>query len=412
MTVTERKISQQSDAVAMKKRKHCEEEEEDEGSDTLHVVVRRVGKPENESLVLELDSDATVSDLKEKIVEALEEKDEIVIPAERQRLIFSGKMLRDESMSLGSDLNMKAGDDHKHFVHLTPLPKGAAPSVRTERELSENPSNPHEATLQRARARQRRRRRQEPRPGMSDPAAYHPYALDLASGALLPTASASSPTAAAAAAAAASLGLSSAASGEAALLSMAAAAQQSRLVQEVASHAALPDALQAVVLAQQQQQNLLSAAASGSSAAALLTNSAAALCPFGGVGPADSFSSLFAGRNGIPSAVLGLTQAPVAAMPAERDPTTALLQDLLARQTRSNNHNEMLPEILEQIAANAGELANTLRLLSPPAVASPPPAAVAPQSVSELARRLLLEERLASLTSQGSFLPGSLPGFF
>ena len=268
MAITEQ-AALPSESVAVRKRKHVElsdeEEIDEESSGILNIVVRRVGKAESESLVLELESDATVLDLKQKIVEALEEQKETAVPTERQRLIFSGKMLRDETLSLTEDLKMEAGDDHKYFVHLTPLPKGAAPSTRTTRELSENPLSPQEATIQQVRARQRRRKRQDQRRELSDPAAYHPYALDL-SGTLLPAAAAAAAHASTSDAASRAA-TAAAPSVDAAILSVAAAAEQSRLLQEAANRSVLPDALQAVLMAQQ-QQNLLSSANGNTVAAA------------------------------------------------------------------------------------------------------------------------------------------------
>jgi len=217
-----------------------EEEEEDDSNskddNVLQIMVRRVGRAENESLQIFLEQDASVLDLKETIAVTLDEKDdEVVIPVERQRLIFSGKMLRNDAERLVADLHMKAGKDQTHFVHLTPLPKGAAPSVRTVREtpaavtvattaplaLSHRrvaattttstiasaaaaagvatataAASAHEENLRRARemgARHRRRRlrRQQQAEGgpsrvvrgLMDAAAYHPYALDLSSAA-------------------------------------------------------------------------------------------------------------------------------------------------------------------------------------------------------------------------------------
>ena len=153
-----------------------------------------MGKPENESLEISLESIASVLDLKQTIQKAMKEKDaDDFVPVDRQRLIFSGKMLRDDSQFLVQDLSMKLGE--KHFVHLTPLPKGAKVSTRTPRELttsSETLSLPLAAAASEARqlrqqlrqqqsqqrgarrvgAQQRRRRRSE------NPAAsrtYHPY---------------------------------------------------------------------------------------------------------------------------------------------------------------------------------------------------------------------------------------------
>lgn len=471
MTVTEN-ATLHSDNLNLKKRKHQEVDTDDDESSsedelqTLHIVVRRVGKSERESLVLELSSDASVLDLKGKIVEALEEQDEIVVPVERQRIIFSGKMLRDDTKLLEEDLNMKAGDDQKHFVHLTPLPKGAAPSVRTERELSENPLSPREATLQRVRARQqRRRRRQETERGMSDPAAYHPYALDLTSGSLLPPA-----------------GRGASALREfrnpfAGLVTAEAtptysiAVEQARLAQEVARRTLLTESV-----GLGQPVSLLDAATRGSAAAAAaatLGSPAAAnpFCPL--AGQSDVATSLLEtallGGRAVPahSAVSMLRlanpqlESPLA---SEINPTTAAIQELLGGTRRPSHTTETSPavaaiqdmmagqpttsaslqallgqpqqpqtntiQLLEDIATNAGELASTLRLLAPgqtaaaglaaasatsglsqlPVAATVAATATIPQ---DLATRLALEQSLAALPGD-SFPLGvpSMPQFF
>jgi hypothetical protein len=464
MTVTEN-ATLHSEGLNAKKRKHQEQEIDDEEScsedelQTLHVVVRRVGKSERESLVVELDSDASVLDLKEKIAEALEEQDEIIVPTERQRLIFSGKMLRDDTKLLEEDLNMKAGDDQKYFVHLSPLPKGAAPSARTERELSENPLSPREETLQRVRARQqRRRRRQDTERGMSDPAAYHPYALDLTSGSLLPAAGRAS-------AAGNPFGFAVGGRTEEALFSVTAAAEQSRLVQEVARRTLLPEA----VGLGQPVTNLLDAATRGSAAAAAaasLGSSAAAnpFCPWGGQAdvaasilesallggrsaPANSAVSMLryanpqllqgpsvAGMNPTAAALQELLGGGRPSHPAETNPAVAALQDMLGGQPQSHASLHALLgrpqqpqtntiQLLEDIATNAGELATTLRLLAPgrntaaslvaSSVTSPLGQApiAATNTPHDFATRLALEQSLAGL-SAASFLPGSLPPFF
>lgn len=467
MTVTEN-ATLHSESLNAKKRKHQEvDRDDDECSSedelqTLHIVVRRVGKSERESLVLELSSDASVLDLKGKIAEALEQQDEIVVPIERQRLIFSGKMLRDDTKLLEEDLNMKAGDDQKHFVHLTPLPKGAAPSVRTERELSEHPLSPREATLQRVRARQqRRRRRHETERGMSDPAAYHPYALDLTSGSLLPAAGRASATGN-------PFSLVSAIPSEEALLSMTVAAEQARLAQEVARRTMLSESV-----GWGQPASLLDAATRGSAAAAAaasLGSPAAAnpFCPFGvqsDVATSLLETALLGGRS-VPSSsavsVLRLAnphlQNPLA---SEINPTTAAIQELLGggrpshaaetspavaaiqdmmvgqpqtsaslqallRQPQQAQTNSI--QLLEDIATNAGELASTLRLLGPGRASAGLAAASATSPLSQLpigatvaatttpqdlATRLALEQSLAGLPAD-SFSPGvgSLPQFF
>lgn len=150
---------------------------EEKQGHTLQVIVRRVGKPENESLELSMDMDASVLDLKQIIEKELNKdgKEDNVVPVNRQRLIFSGKLLRDDAQRL-KDADMNAGK--KHFVHLSPLPKGVTSSTRTARELSvQAPATVENNAQQRARrvGPQSRRRRRAENPSGSG--AYHPYAF-------------------------------------------------------------------------------------------------------------------------------------------------------------------------------------------------------------------------------------------
>ena len=162
----------------------------------LCIVVRRAGKAEHDSLNISLDIEATVLDLKECIASTLRASaGEEQIPVERQRLIFSGKMLRDDAQSLQADLRMQSSsmeNERKHFVHLAPLPKGATPSARTQKELGHfrvlprtraiASRIPHEENMRRARQigerRRRRNREHQGRDHVLDAAAYRLFGLD------------------------------------------------------------------------------------------------------------------------------------------------------------------------------------------------------------------------------------------
>ena len=429
--------TQVNDGLSTRKRKHEEVEDShshDDEDPRLYIIVRRVGKAENESLHLHLDSKASVLELKKKIADTLKEQEEADIPVERQRLIFSGKMLRDDTQSLEMDLNMKPSsdeDEHKHFVHLSPLPKGAAPSARTERELADVAPvlSPHEENMRRARrigARQRRRRRegQEGR-GLMDAAAYHPYALDLTSGFVAGPGHTIS-----------SLALTAAE--EEALLSVAAAAEQSRFAQEVAIQS-IHDAALTEALTQQYQQGLAAAVAPG--AASLRVGSVAdPLCPFGShaeaaarllgahVPPTSAVSLLQYAQPHLhfPTTEASLMAAmlPSSSLEAQASANSAaavsLLQDVLGMPGVATASTS-LPDVLDQVALNAGELANTLRMLqthrgtlaTPSAAASlSSPAALEVPSTPQAAGAvpLSLQDQLASALGSPGVNPFSQGG--
>jgi hypothetical protein len=131
----------------------------------LQIVVKRVGNGEGDFLTLEVDPGASVLDLKNLISAELAAKNDRV-PIDRQRLVYFGRMLRDNNeLLLGKGIKMQA--ESINYVHLSPLPEGAKPSKRSnasptsgEQDLTES----LESRLERARrlgaaARERRRRR-------------------------------------------------------------------------------------------------------------------------------------------------------------------------------------------------------------------------------------------------------------
>ena len=133
----------------------------------LEIRVKRIGKGED-YLSFFMDATANVLDLKKKISTELQNQtngDEEDVPTERQRLIFSGRMLRADEERL-TDARMTP--NAVNCIHLTPLPVGAQPSVR---DPARNLANPRAAL--RGVRQQRRRRRMED----SVRAGVHPYAL-------------------------------------------------------------------------------------------------------------------------------------------------------------------------------------------------------------------------------------------
>ena len=131
----------------------------------IRVAVKRVGKGDRDVLTLEVDPGTSVLDLKNLISEELAAKNDI-IPVDRQRLVYFGRMLRDNNELLGGE-SIKMQPESINYVHLSPLPEGAKPSKRSS---SSAESVQHvlteslESRLERARslgaaARERRRRR-------------------------------------------------------------------------------------------------------------------------------------------------------------------------------------------------------------------------------------------------------------
>lgn len=141
---------------------------DDSSACLLEITIKRVGS-EGSVLTLQVPSCASVFDLKTLISEGLASKNED-LPVERQRLIFSGRMLTDNDEVLGDNgVNMKT--NAINFVHLSPLPVGAKPSKRAsskrptrapvEVQLEGSPASMQRARRLGALSRERRRRRRE-----------------------------------------------------------------------------------------------------------------------------------------------------------------------------------------------------------------------------------------------------------
>jgi hypothetical protein len=109
---------------------------EDEGvpqTDLIQIVVKRTGGSEAPCLELSIEKDATVMDLKTLIQDELaDESPCLMVPVERQRLLFLGKMLTNNALKLTDDIKMKVGS--LNYIHLAPLPKNIIPSARTPLE--------------------------------------------------------------------------------------------------------------------------------------------------------------------------------------------------------------------------------------------------------------------------------------
>ena len=134
-----------------------------ESTKRLQIVVKCVGNGDNDSLELRVETGASVLDLKRLISEEMAAKNDQV-PVDRQRLMYFGRMLRDNDELLG-DKGVKMQTNSINYVHLSPLPKGAKPSKRSSVESSATRSLG--ARIERARrlgtaARERIRRRAQP----------------------------------------------------------------------------------------------------------------------------------------------------------------------------------------------------------------------------------------------------------
>ena len=96
----------------------------------LEIVVKRVGKGDNNVLSLQVDPSASVLDLKTQISQELAAKDNNDrVPVDRQRLIYFGRMLRDNEEILGNE-GIKMKPKVVNYVHLSALPEGQKPSPR------------------------------------------------------------------------------------------------------------------------------------------------------------------------------------------------------------------------------------------------------------------------------------------
>lgn len=103
----------------------------------LKIVVKCVGKLDGKDLCLTIGSNASVMDLKKLISRELNSKGDGPIPIDRQRLIFFGRMLKDNKQVLSGEggVNMKT-DGSTNFVHLSPLPADAAAASTPNRAAS------------------------------------------------------------------------------------------------------------------------------------------------------------------------------------------------------------------------------------------------------------------------------------
>lgn len=99
----------------------------------IQIVVKRTGGSEAPCLELSIEKSATVLNLKTLIQDELaDESPVLMVPVQRQRLLFSGKMLTDNDLKLVDDIKMRP--DKVNYIHLAPLPKNIAPSARTPME--------------------------------------------------------------------------------------------------------------------------------------------------------------------------------------------------------------------------------------------------------------------------------------
>lgn len=118
----------------------------------LEIVVKRVGKGESDIISLHVDPNASVLDLKTQISQELASKDnDETIPVDRQRLVYFGRMLRDNEEVLGSD-SIKMKLEVINYVHLSPLPEGAKPSPRSTSSSRESSRHHHYSGLRSAAA--------------------------------------------------------------------------------------------------------------------------------------------------------------------------------------------------------------------------------------------------------------------
>jgi hypothetical protein len=141
-------------------------------SKMLHIVVKIVGNGEGDVLDLKVDHSASVLNLKHLIADALKHGNNTV-PVDRQRLVFFGRMLRDNDELLG-EKGVKMKTESINYVHLSPLPEGSKPSRRPSKTTIlpsialHDPGTSLEPQLERARrlgaAARERRRRRRPQP--------------------------------------------------------------------------------------------------------------------------------------------------------------------------------------------------------------------------------------------------------
>ena len=113
-----------------------DETSDDESASDFNVgmirVVVKMPTAAAENLELSVSQEASVLDLKKRITEELAIKSNDVVPVERQRLIFSGRMLTNNDDFLVDDINMSLHSPN--YLHLAPLPQGVEPSHRRRHE--------------------------------------------------------------------------------------------------------------------------------------------------------------------------------------------------------------------------------------------------------------------------------------
>jgi len=101
--------------------------------DLIQIVVKRTGGSEAPCLELSIENDATVINLKTLIQDELaDESPCLMVPVDRQRLLYAGKMLTDNNLKLVNDIKMRT--DSVNYIVLAPLPKNVAPTARTPLE--------------------------------------------------------------------------------------------------------------------------------------------------------------------------------------------------------------------------------------------------------------------------------------
>jgi len=120
----------------MRAQRPSEESEDDEdesgsGVGMMKVIVKVVGVPED--LELSVSQEASVLDLKRHITEKLAVlQNNNCMTVDRQRLIFSGRLLTNNDDFLVDDVKMMV--DCPNYVHLAPMPRGVEPSQRRRNE--------------------------------------------------------------------------------------------------------------------------------------------------------------------------------------------------------------------------------------------------------------------------------------
>jgi len=134
----------------------------------LHIVVKCVGKGDSDSVSFHMNPTASVLELKEQICRSTG------VSVERQRLVFFGKMLKDNKQIL-TDNGVKMKTGSTNYIHLSPLPDS---SVRAAAQIptvaAANASRSSASSIRRPTSRltsvRRRQRRAQPYPRSSSAA--------------------------------------------------------------------------------------------------------------------------------------------------------------------------------------------------------------------------------------------------